>query len=109
MTTVIDPPVKPRPSAVTPRDIATAGATRRARDGDFDVLAGELARMREADEADRFIDAQATFHHVLVLTAGNRVLAQTVEPLQRALAGVRLARTGEPGTTTRGRRTLPTP
>jgi GntR family galactonate operon transcriptional repressor len=70
-------------------------ATRRARDGDFDVLAGELTRMHEAAEPERFIDAQAAFHHVLVLISGNRVLAQTAEPLQGVLARIRHARAAE--------------
>jgi DNA-binding FadR family transcriptional regulator len=64
-------------------------ATARARDRDFEVLAGELARMHRAEEPEEFVDAQATFHHSLVLVAGNRVLAQVAEPLHRTLARLR--------------------
>ena len=70
-------------------------ATQRARDGDFDVLAGELMRMHAAEEPERFVDAQATFHHGLLLISGNRVLAQTAEPLHRVLARMRQARAAE--------------
>jgi GntR family transcriptional regulator, galactonate operon transcriptional repressor len=70
-------------------------ATQRARDADFEVLAGELTRMRAAAEPERFVEAQATFHHALLLIAGNRVLAQTVEPLQLVLARLRHARAAE--------------
>jgi GntR family galactonate operon transcriptional repressor len=70
-------------------------AARRAHDGDFRVLAEELARMHAADDPQQFVEAQATFHHVLVLVAGNRVLAQTAKPLQEVLARLRLARAAE--------------
>jgi len=40
MTTVIDAPEQPRPSAVTPRDVARAGATRRARDSRTKIWIG---------------------------------------------------------------------
>jgi peptide/nickel transport system permease protein len=42
MTTVIDAPEQPRPSAVTPRDIARAGATRRARDSRTKMWIGSI-------------------------------------------------------------------
>ena len=42
-TTVIDPPAQPRPSAVTERDIARAGATRRRRDSRIKVWVGTVA------------------------------------------------------------------
>jgi GntR family transcriptional regulator, transcriptional repressor for pyruvate dehydrogenase complex len=70
-------------------------ATRRARDGDFEVLAGELSRMHEAEEPEQFIQAQVTFHHALLLISGNRVLAQAAEPLQRTLARLRHAHAPE--------------
>jgi DNA-binding FadR family transcriptional regulator len=70
-------------------------ATQRARDGDFEVLAGELERMHAAVEAAHLIEAQATFHHALLLISGNRVLAQTAEPLQAVLARIRHARAAE--------------
>jgi peptide/nickel transport system permease protein len=40
VTIVIDPPAQPRPSAVTPRDIARAGATRKARDSRLKTWVG---------------------------------------------------------------------
>lgn len=70
-------------------------ATRRARDGDFGVLAGELARMHAAEEPEDLVDAQAMFHHALVLISDNRVLAQTADPLHRVLARMRHARAAE--------------
>jgi DNA-binding FadR family transcriptional regulator len=70
-------------------------ATQRARDGDFDVLAAELMRMQAAEEPERFIQAQAAFHHALVLISANRVLAQTAEPLHGVLARIRHARAAE--------------
>lgn len=42
MTTVIESPVEPRPSAVTPRDLARAGATRRARDSRTKIWVGSI-------------------------------------------------------------------
>jgi peptide/nickel transport system permease protein len=42
MTTVIDAPEQPRPSAVTPRDVARAGATRRARDSRTKIWIGSI-------------------------------------------------------------------
>ncbi len=45
VTTVIDPPTKPRPSAVTPRDIARAGATRRARDSRVKIWVGSICAL----------------------------------------------------------------
>ena len=70
-------------------------ATTRARDRDFDVLAGELARMHRADEPEAFVEAQTSFHHALLLIGGNRVLAQAAEPLHRTLARLRLARAAQ--------------
>jgi DNA-binding FadR family transcriptional regulator len=70
-------------------------ATQRARAGDFELLGGELMRMHEAEQPERFVEAEATFHHTLVLISGNRVLAQAAEPLQRVLAHTRQARAAE--------------
>ena len=70
-------------------------ATERARDGDFAILAGELTRMHVSEEPERFVEAQATFHHALVLISGNRVLAHTAEPLQAVLARLRHTRAAD--------------
>ena len=45
MTTVIDPPATPRPSAITPRDVARAGATRRARDSRVKIWVGSVCAL----------------------------------------------------------------
>ncbi|MFC9835764.1 ABC transporter permease [Rhodococcus sp. NPDC127530] len=45
MTTVIDPPAQERPSAVTTRDIARAGATRRARDSRVKIWVGTICAL----------------------------------------------------------------
>lgn len=45
MTTVIAPPTEPRPSAVTPRDIARAGATRRERDSRVKIWVGSICTL----------------------------------------------------------------
>ncbi|NDV03677.1 ABC transporter permease [Rhodococcus sp. IEGM 248] len=45
MTTVIDPPAQERPSAVTTRDIARAGATRRARDSRVKIWVGTVCAL----------------------------------------------------------------
>ena len=42
-THVVEPPAKPRPSAVTERDIARAGATRRRRDSRVKIWVGTIA------------------------------------------------------------------
>jgi DNA-binding FadR family transcriptional regulator len=70
-------------------------ATQRARAGDFGVLAGELGRMHAAEKPEDLVDAQATFHHGLVLISDNRVLAHAAEPLHRVLARMRQARAAE--------------
>ncbi|MHA3024655.1 ABC transporter permease [Mycobacterium sp. BMJ-28] len=44
-TTTYDAPAQPRPSAVTPRDIARAGATRRARDSRVKIWIGSIAAL----------------------------------------------------------------
>jgi peptide/nickel transport system permease protein len=45
VTTVIEPPAQARPSAVTPRDIARAGATRRARDSRLKIWVGSICAL----------------------------------------------------------------
>jgi peptide/nickel transport system permease protein len=45
VTTVIDPPAKPRPSAVTARDFARAGATRKARDSRVKIWVGSICAL----------------------------------------------------------------
>jgi peptide/nickel transport system permease protein len=45
VTTVIEPPARPRPSAVTARDITRAGATRRARDSRVKIWLGSICAL----------------------------------------------------------------
>lgn len=44
-TTVIDPPAQPRPSAVTPKILSQAGATRRSRDSRLKIWIGSICTL----------------------------------------------------------------
>lgn len=72
---------------------AGAVAARRAREGDFSVLAATVHRMRLAAgrrgadaSAHPFIESYVAFHRALMLIAGNRPLARMIEPLIEVLA-----------------------
>ena len=54
---------------------ATALATPRLREEDFEALEESLERMDDADSTQAFIDADVDFHRVIVSACGNATLA----------------------------------
>jgi DNA-binding FadR family transcriptional regulator len=58
---------------------ATALATPRLRDEDFEALEESLERMDNADSIQAFIDADVDFHRVIVGACGNATLASLIQ------------------------------
>jgi DNA-binding FadR family transcriptional regulator len=60
---------------------ATALATPRLVDDDFEAIEESLERMDNADGTQAFIDADVDFHHVIVSACGNTTLASLIQNL----------------------------
>jgi GntR family transcriptional regulator, transcriptional repressor for pyruvate dehydrogenase complex len=75
----------------------------RIRRGDLDELGQILDQMRASrrggngaeDRAERFLDAERTFHHILIAGSGNRFLVSALRFLHPTVALVRLQRAAD--------------
>ena len=73
--------------------VATGLAATRMTEADFEALERCLALMDAADSTQAFIDADAEFHRVIVLAAGNATLATLIQNLSSGMLRARMWRT----------------
>lgn len=72
--------------------VATAMATERLTETDFEALAGCLARMDVAETTQAFIAADEEFHRIIVTASGNSTLASLIQNLSGGTLRARLWR-----------------
>ncbi len=73
--------------------VATGLAATRLTEDDFLALEACLEQMEEAETTQAFIDADAEFHRIIVLAAGNATLASLIQNLSGGMLRARLWRT----------------